>query len=112
MITADDIVRLLEDNGITAADEYFPNDTEMPYAVVLTPSSRIECPDTGGMQRIISRAVTFRIELFTLSRSDPVRQRFMELIVTSMPADSFETDEQSFGANYGYMTAIEFEVML
>lgn len=108
----DEIVELLEENGIAAAAEYFPDGTEMPYAAVLTTSSQIECSDMGAYKEIFAENVTFRIELFTLSRSDPARKKFKTLIINKIPVDKFTIEEQSFGQNYGYMTAIEFELMV
>ncbi len=105
----DEIIKLLEENDIPAAAEYFPDDTETPYAVVLTPSSRGEYADMGVFSEVLAEYVNFRIELFTINRSDPIRKIFKDLIIGNIHADKFTAEEQSFGANDLYMTAIEFE---
>lgn len=106
---AHEIVKLLEDNGITAAEEYFSDDTEFPYAVVLTPSSVLECSDTGAVMNVIAASRVYRIELFTKSKDDPVRNKFLNLIAKNAGVPSVNVEEQSFGANCGYLTAVEYE---
>lgn len=106
---AADIVRLLEENGITATEEYFHDDAGYPYAVVLTPEIIIECPDMGGCMGCFFKHVSYRAELFTKSKDDPARERFIKIMIKHMPADTYRIEEASYGANAMYLTAVEFE---
>lgn len=110
-MTAADIVKLLEDNGITAQDEYFPTDVPTPYAVVLTPRAEIDgadiIPRRGGY--IIQRKQYYRIELYTKSKSDSARAEFLQLCFKSLNVSGgYSLEEESYGKNRLYMTAIEF----
>lgn len=111
-MNAEDIIDLLKANGIDkVSDEYFPNETEMPYAVVLTPNAKTVTPDMGGglgekMQR-------FRIELYTKSKKDPARALFESIILGNIcPDGAFDHDEESYGKGRMYMTAIEFDQLI
>lgn len=107
--SAADIVKLLEKNGITATEEYFHDDVGYPYAVVLTPETIIECPDMGGFADVFLKHVSYRVELFTQSKEDPVRERFIKIMIKNMPTDTLRLEEASYGANAMYLTAVEFE---
>ncbi len=103
-----DIKELLEGVGIIAEEEYFGSEVDPPYAVILEPSAQIDCADLGI---IISRVQRYRIELYTKSKKDPVRELFKQTIYGNVRADAFTEETESYGANRLFMTAIEFELL-
>ena len=90
--------------GITAAEEYFPDKTPLPYAVVLTPSAEFDGDD---FMQIVTCIQTFRVELYTKSKGDPLRQMFIRSML-ELGGRDYSMEEYSFGKGNGYMTAIEF----
>lgn len=108
-VNEESIINLLKENGIKAAEEYFPNNTPMPYAVILTPSATIDGSD--DMEIRFTRQ-TYRVELYTMSKKDPVRKKFKRIfseIVAPLIDGTITYDESSFGKGVCYMTACEFE---
>ena len=107
-MNAESIKELLENAGIMAEEEYFGNEVDPPYAIILEPSAQIDCADIGI---IISRVQRYRIELYTRSKKDPIRELFKQLIYENIRADAFTEETESYGANRLFMTAIEFELL-
>ena len=110
MITEKEIINILEAAGIPAAEEYFPAETELPYAVVLTPTVIIDCPDMGGRHYVAGMTKSIRVELFTMSKADPVRKAFLDIMLTQMPVDGIRIMNESYGRNRMYLTAVEFDL--
>lgn len=99
-----DIIGALKDVGINAAEEYFPADMPMPYAVVLVPAAVLDASD--GCE-IMFVQQTYRVELFTKSKSDPQRNKFKRAMARLGGPDT-EFEEESYGKGSCYMTACEF----
>lgn len=116
-MTAADIVQLLNDNGITAQEEYYANDVSTPYAVVLTPYADIDSadmiPQFRGRGFMYTQKQAIRIELYTKNKTDPIRAELLKLIFTKIQStNGYRLEEESYGKNRLYMTAVEFTVML
>lgn len=99
-----DIIDALNEAGIKAAEEYFPSDMPLPYAVVLVPES---VTDASDMNEIIFIQQTFRVELYTRSKNDPLRNKFKR-VMTGLCVPPIEFEEESYGKGGGYMTACTF----
>lgn len=108
---AEELVELLRGNGIKAAEEYFPEGAQLPYAVVLEAEGSSDGPDMCvGLLEITQR---FRIELYTKSKKDPIRKEFRRIIHENIaPLDRFYYENESYGAGRMYLTAIEFDQMI
>ena len=107
-VAAEEIVKLIGDVlGIPAAEEFYTK-TEAPYAAVLTPAARVSAPDMG---RYYARTQRYRIELYTKTKADTLRERFKDLIYSTIPAGEFDEEEVSYSSDRLYLTAIEFEIM-
>ena len=77
--------------------------------VVLSVSlSRVSAPDMG---RDYARTQRYRIELYTKTKADTLRERFKDLIYSTIPAGEFDEEEVSYSSDRLYLTAIEFEIM-
>lgn len=98
-----DIIDALNEAGIKAAEEYFPSDMPLPYAVVLVPNA---ITDSSDMNEIVLIQQTFRVELYTRSKKDPLRNKFKR-VMTRLCTQPPEFDEDSYGKG-GYMTACTF----
>lgn len=106
-VTAAEIVKLISDYlKIPCAEEYF-TEVQPPYAVVLTPEAKVFAPDMGGCY---ARTQGYRIELYTKSKADPLRDRFKDLIYSVIPAGDFIEEEQSYRDVRLYLTAVEFTI--
>ncbi len=108
-MTPKEIVDMLETQGYLVAEEYFPDSTNPPYVVVLTPSAVI---DGADMYDKIIRKQTIRVELYTKNKSDTLREAFKQLMYTSGAADSYREEEGYTSAVRLFVTAIEFTVLL
>ena len=103
-VAAEEIVKLIGDVlGIPAAEEFYTK-TE----AVLTPAARVSAPDMG---RYYARTQRYRIELYTKTKADTLRERFKDLIYSTIPAGEFDEEEVSYSSDRLYLTAIEFEIM-
>ncbi len=107
--SAEDITALLTENGFVAAEEYFGNEIDPPYAVVLEPEAAVTAGDFG---MIFGRKQKFSAELYVLTKKDPLCGLFRKVIYDNIPAPSFTEICESFGAGRGYMIAIEFEILI
>lgn len=106
-ISAEAIIELIKERlGISAAEE-FPAEINPPYCLVLTPAARIEAADMG---RIFSREQTYRIELYTRYKKDPLRDELQDLIYSEIPAGEFNEEEGLSDIGRLYLTAIEFSI--
>lgn len=107
VISAAELVKLISDQLVIPAAEEYYTETEAPYAVVLTPAARVSAADMG---RIYARTQKYRLELYTKTKADPLRERFKDLIYSNVPACDFDEDEESYKSDRLYMTAIEFNI--
>lgn len=89
---------------IPVSDEFFADSKKLPFAVYLTPSAEYSGADGYNMQR----EQLFRIELYTLSKKDPLRKKLFKLF-RDIP---FSVEEVSGGLKNYYLTAIEFSSTL
>ncbi|MCM1523818.1 MAG: hypothetical protein NC120_05110 [Ruminococcus sp.] len=103
-IDEDEIAERLSKLGIPFADEYFPDSKAAPYAVYTTPEAEYDGADMINLYR----KQTFRIELYTASKRDPLRRKLFELF-EDVP---FHVDEVSGGMKNFYVTAITFRQTL
>lgn len=103
-ITEGVIINALGEVGIKAAEEYYPNDMPYPYAVVLVPEGAVEGSD--GYEIVLIRQ-TFRVELFTKSKKDPLRNKFKRAML-ALEGSDITFEENSYGKGNCYLTACEF----
>lgn len=101
------IINVLAEKGIRAAEEYFPNTTQFPYAVVLVPEGDVEGSDN---YEIVLMRQQFRVELFTKAKNDPLRRKFKRAMI-EIGGENIRFIEESYGKGNCYLTACEFETL-
>ena len=101
------IINALADEGIKAAEEYFPNSTPFPYAVVLVPEADVEGSDN---YEIVMIRQQYRVELYTKTKKDPLRRKFKRVMV-EIGGENIRFIENSYGKGNCYLTACEFETL-
>lgn len=101
------IINVLEEKGIRVAEEYFPNTTKFPYAVVLVPEGDVEGSDN---YEIVLMRQQFRVELFTGAKNDPLRRKFKRAMI-EIGGENIRFIEESYGKGNCYLTACEFETL-
>lgn len=106
-ITESVIIDALGEEGIKAAEEYYPSEMPMPYAVVLVPESEIDASDQYELAFVRQR---FRAELYTKTKADPLRNKFKRIML-SLGGMDIEFEEQSYGKGRCYLTACEFSAL-
>lgn len=106
-IDEDVIINVLAEKGIKADEEYFPNTTPFPYAVVLVPEGSVEGSDNYEIAMIRQQ---FRVELYTKSKKDRLRRKFKHAML-ELGGNDITFFETSYGKGNCYLTACEFEVL-
>lgn len=106
-IDEDVIINVLAEKGIKAGEEYFPNKTPFPYAVVLVPEGNVEGSDNYEIALLRQQ---FRVELYTVSKKDRLRKKFKRAML-ELGGDNITFSETSYGKGICYLTACEFDVL-
>ena len=101
------IINALADAGIKAAEEYFPNSTPFPYAVVLVPEADVEGSDN---YEIVMIRQQYRVELYTKTKKDLLRRKFKRVML-EIGGENIHFIENSYGKGNCYLTACEFETL-